>query len=58
MAEGCFKYDDGSQFKADNMNFFVYIGYTIFDWIKSIFFCCGPNNKYLKKLDETREEAN
>lgn len=58
MAEGCFKYDDGSHFKADSMNFFVYIGYTIFDWIKAIFCCCTPNWRYMKKLDETREEAN
>ena len=59
MAEGCFKYDeDGDQFKASSMNFCVYIGYTIFDWIRSIFFCCTPNWKYMRKLDETREEAN
>lgn len=55
MAEGCFKYDEnGNQFKANQMNFCVYVGYTIFDWIRSIF-CCTPNWKYMNRLDETKE---
>ena len=42
--------------KEKNMNFFRYLKYTIYDWIKTLF-CCQPQWDDCQKIEEAREEA-
>ena len=43
--------------KDENFNFFRYIKYVIFDWIKT-FGCNSPRWQDCEKIEEAREEVN
>ncbi len=58
VGEGAFNYsEDGKKIRERDFNFFSYIAYSIFDWIKTLT-CCEPNWKFSKQVDQTRDEAN
>lgn len=57
VAEKSFNYDsDGGKFREKDLTAWMYIKYSIFDWI-ALFACQKPEWKGCKEMDETREEA-
>ena len=57
VSEGAFSFKDGHLAREQDLHFGKYLKYVLYDWIKT-FFCCEPNWKDCKAIDEAREEAN